>query len=341
MKSKVIFFILIFPIWLAASINLEEDLSNFVLETKKIDVPGYPDAFNPSIINWGGSLLLSFRTRDPITGSTDSIGLTWLDERFNPVGPPYMVDKFFKNPASTSFIQDSRLIGIGNKVYVVYNNYAKVEGGENRRMCISELHYDGVRFSIKEAQCLLEFEGENPSKQEKNWVPFVYQGDLLLAYSLAPHLIFKPLPGSKKCETFAISHPSIFWKWGELRGGTPALLDKDRYLAFFHSCKVMATSHSKGKAITHYFMGAYTFSAHPPFEIKEISPKPIVGKNFYEGPAHNTWKPLRVVFPVGFTQDDQFIWLVYGRQDFESWVVKLDKQKLYQSLIPIQQVSKD
>jgi predicted GH43/DUF377 family glycosyl hydrolase len=85
----------------------------------------------------------------------------------------------------------------------------------------------------------------------------------------------------------------------------------------------------------HYFMGAYTFSSTPPFEITSISPDPIIGKTFYTGPAYKTWKPLRVVFPGGFVCYKDSIWVVYGKQDFEVWVVQIDKEKLFKSLKPI------
>ena len=85
--------------------------------------------------------------------------------------------------------------------------------------------------------------------------------------------------------------------------------------------------------MTHYFMGAYTFSAKPPFQITRISTEPIIGKNFYNGPAYTTWKPLRVVFPTGCLMDEDFIWVTYGRQDFEIWVAKFDKQALLESLV--------
>ena len=97
----------------------------------------------------------------------------------------------------------------------------------------------------------------------------------------------------------------------------------------------MATLHSKGKIIPHYFMGAYTFSANPPFKITRISREPIIGKNFYHGTSYKTWKPLHVVFPGGFVESDGYIWILYGRQDHEIWVAKLDKQKLFDGLIPV------
>ena len=86
--------------------------------------------------------------------------------------------------------------------------------------------------------------------------------------------------------------------------------------------------------MTHYFMGAYLFQDQPPFAIEKISPMPIISPDFYKGPNHKTWKPLRVIFPCGFIYDENFIWVSYGRQDHEAWLIKLDRKKLMKSLIP-------
>jgi hypothetical protein len=84
-------------------------------------------------------------------------------------------------------------------------------------------------------------------------------------------------------------------------------------------------------------MGAYTFSESPPFPLIRISPEPIMGRGFSSGESYLPyWKPVCVVFPGGFIFDDTSIWLVYGRQDHELWVAKLDKQGLLNSLIPIE-----
>src|SRR5690606_8028108 len=72
-------------------INLEERSQDFVLETKRIHIPGYPDAFNPSIVKWLGKNLLSFRFRDKETGNADPLGLVWLDSDFEVKGKPQVL----------------------------------------------------------------------------------------------------------------------------------------------------------------------------------------------------------------------------------------------------------
>ncbi len=321
-------------------IDLETVTQDFIVGTKRIKIPNYPDAFNPSLTRWRGSLLLSFRIYDRKAGTTDKLGLVWLDDDFRQLGPAKIVKVLVPDAGFLSKRQDPRLITVGDRLYIVYNNVLKgVVDRELRRMLIAELHYDGNHFYSGTPTYLSHFEGINDKRSEKNWVPFVYDNNLLLGYSLIPHRILRPLLGADRCENYATSRGSIEWKWGTPRGGTPALLDGDHYIAFFHSSDSMATVHSGGKKIPHYFMGAYTFSAQPPFAITAISPEPIVGKNFYHGNSYKTWKPLHVVFPAGFVFDEHYIWLAYGRQDHEIWIAKIDKKTLLKGLIPVSPIN--
>ena len=202
-------------------------------------------------------------------------------------------------------------------------------------MFVAKMKFDGNEFFIEKVEGLLSYDCEIPDRNEKNWAPFEYNRRLFLTYSIIPHRILEPLgQAGGGCKTFALTDGNIQWEWGDVRGG-PALIVDGQYLAFFHSCKDMKTVQSDGKKITHYFMGAYTYSSNFPFAITGISKAPIVEKSFYTGPLYKTWKPLRVIFPDGFVFDDQFIWITYGRQDHELWIAKLDKQGLLNSLTPV------
>ncbi len=327
---------------LYGEMDLEETLPDFVLESKKIDIPGYPHAYNPSIIRWKGSPLLNFRiTHNPKSPFDSEIGLVWLDEEFHVISTPFFLDTKGLLPIP-SRAEDGRLVQVGEKLYMVYSNNTEekvIRGGF--RVYIGEIICLEDSFELINKECLASFEGENRDIREKNWVPFDYNGNLMLAYSLNPHVIFQPIIGTGSCMTHAISNDLINWDWGHLRGGTPALnMEDSEYLAFFHSSKPMLTAHSEGNTILHYFMGAYTFSATPPFEINRISPEPIVGKGFYSGTPYASYyweKKQRVIFPGGYLYDKDYIWIAYGREDHEIWIAKLHREGLMKSLIPIKQ----
>lgn len=318
--------------------DLEELAQDFVLETKKIEVPGYPIAFNPAIIRWRGMLLMSFKIVPDRKRKYDfEMGIVLLNECFEPISTPQLLNLRDENAIAPNRAEDARLIVINDRLLMIYddNTEEKLSKG-GYRVHVAELFYDGVHFIVDNIECLSKYEGETRELREKAWVPFDYDNNLLLAYSLQPHKIFYPrLDGSGICDTVSCIQGSIQWDLGELRGGTPALLENDQYLSFFHSSRKMATAHSGGNEILHYFMGAYTFSKEPPFTITSMSQDPIIGKNFYNGIDYPPYyKPIRCVFPCGYISDENFIWIAYGRDDHECWIVKLDKPGLLQSLVP-------
>jgi predicted GH43/DUF377 family glycosyl hydrolase len=336
-KFYLIFlFLLTLNPYCTALIDLEEKTQDFILDVKQIHVSRYPHIFNASIVQLPEGLLMSFRhIPNPLLCNNSEIGLVWLDQDFNAISKPQLLD--IRNGPTALRAEDARLISIGNTLYMIYTDYLdRKETRFKRKVFIAEVDYKGPVFALKNQECLEVFEKCPKNKLEKNWVPFDYNGSLTLAYSLLPHRILTPLPGTSICQTIASSEGSINWPWGELRGGTPALKVGDQYLSFFHTVKTTATLQSNGKNIRHYFMGAYTFSLDPPFHITQISPEPIIGKGFYTGRSYIPyWGPLQVIFPCGFIYNDSYIWVTYGRQDHENWVVKLDRKKLFESLVPV------
>lgn len=319
-------------------VDLNEFNENHILENKRIHIPEYPYIFNPSIVRWLDNILMIFRINDAQQKRTNQFGLVWLDENFNPCSQVYLLESRNKSPYLPPNEQDPRFIVYQDNLYIAYNNIIGPVELEMRRIFVAQIQYEKNQFFIENPEILISF--DTPAKRmEKNWVPFIWEDKLLLSYSINPHIVLQPTFKNHQCDLIAKTQFSSQWQWGELRGGTPAQLNGEEYLAFFHSYKDMKTIQSKNAKISHYFMGAYTFSGHPPFNITRISSRPIICDDFYEPPYYKTWKPLRVVFPGGFLMDDNFIWIAYGRQDHEVWIAKLDKTQLLNSLVPVESSS--
>lgn len=331
------FFLLWTSLLQSTLIDLEEQyFKKFVTTTKRIHIPGYPEAYNPSIVRWKGKYLLSFRYQQ--AKYVSYIGLIWLDDSFHPKGAPQLLNMRSSTATAPHRADDARLLTVGNDLYIVYSdNVDSVMTRGGFRVYIARVVSDKDFFTLENVQRLSDFEGESKNIREKNWVPFDYQGKLLLAYSLIPHKIVQPLPNSETCTTVESTTSEISWNWGIPRGGTPGiLLENGQYLSFFHSSIDIATAHSDGKSMLHYFMGAYTFASTPPFSITAISTTPIVSKKFYRGISYKGyWKPVKVIFPCGFVHNNKYIWVAYGRDDHEIWIAQLDKEKLLKSLAPV------
>ncbi|OGN65040.1 MAG: hypothetical protein A2888_03275 [Chlamydiae bacterium RIFCSPLOWO2_01_FULL_28_7] len=158
---------------------------------------------------------------------------------------------------------------------------------------------------------------------EKNWVPFNDGNNFMFAYGLVPHKIMM-LKNFKKNDLHHLTFENnpclsrFYWNFGDPRGGTPAKLVDDSYLAFFHS------SFGKNKKKMNYVMGAYIFDKNPPYKIKKISNFPI----FFE-----SFDKTRIVFPAGFVikkiYGKDYIYLSLGINDSSSKILVIDKEKLF------------
>lgn len=333
-KILILFYVLTLftPKVVNAAIDLDSLAVDFAIKKFQIQIPYYSRAFNPSIVRWKGKILLSFRIPDQDNDWKSCIGLIWLNEDFSPNGYPYILNTRETNPGIPSRSQDARLIvNNSDELYIVFNdNLGKKDRGIPK-MFYAKVWFENNHFLVKNIIPLNNYEGERRKRWEKNWVPFFYNERLLFAYSINPHRIIAPFHHS--CLTIANSKAELIWPWGLERifGGTPALLVKDEYLAFFHSSCGMQSVQSDRERVGHYFFGAYTFEKDPPFRIKKISPSPIIATGMYR-PAISQH---RIVFPGGFMMDDDFIWLTYGRDDHEIWMIKLDKEELLNSLINV------
>lgn len=319
-------------------VDLEESLSECVVDTKQIILKEYPHAFNPSIIRWNERLLMSFRVIPDAKKPFESwLGLVWLDDNLEPASQTQKLELRDPHSWAPSRMEDGRLIEVNGSLFLVYSDnedMAISKGGF--RVYVAKLEEKRGLFTVTHIERLSAFPGNDDNKREKNWVPFVYNNRLLLSYSISPHLVLMPVFNTSMCRMFSYSPTLVPWNWGDLRGGTNAILNGDHYISFFHSCIRMSSIHTP-KECNHYFMGAYTFTHTIPFTITQISKEPIIGKDFYHGAEYKPyWGTVRVVFPCGVTADNDYFWVAYGRQDHEMWITQLDKKKLYKSLIPVE-----
>jgi hypothetical protein len=60
-------------------------------------------------------------------------------------------------------------------------------------MIVAEVSQNGNSFEISAPTPYLFFDGEDINRKEKNWVPFAYENNLYLGYSINPHTIYLKL----------------------------------------------------------------------------------------------------------------------------------------------------
>lgn len=302
-----------------------------VISTKKIELEDFPEAFNPSLIKIESGFLLTFRyCLTPHFPWISYIGIVKLDDDLNVVSTPQLLNTRREDSFNPSQAEDARIFTFNKKNYLIYNDNPDVNliSSQRRDMYLAELQWTDDEFTLSTPLKLTHETKYETVMWQKNWVPFEYKNQLLMSYSLSSHEVLKTDLISGVSKSISNKRSGITWDKGFLRGGTPALLVDGSYLAFFHSSIATTSNSSNGKLMHHYFMGAYTFSSSPPFQIQKISPSPIIADGFYTESSYEK----RVIFPGGFAIVKNKFYIAYGKDDSEIWIAIMDKKKLMKSL---------
>lgn len=309
--------------------------SGMVIATKQISVKGFSSIWNPSIVKIENGFLFTFRyCLAPDYPWISYIGAVLLNDDLEVISKPQLLVTRREGDLTSSQAEDARVFSCDGQIYILYNDNLEVENpiwNHRRDMYLAKITIKGKRVSLEEPLKLFHVDKYQSAKIQKNWVPFDWHGQMLLAYSLNPHEILYPDLNDGKCSQLCLTQDACEWRWGNWRGGTPAVLVDGEYLAFFHSSNFDCTKASNGLTMYHYYMGAYTFSAEPPFGIQSASREPIVAEGFYT----NSQCDKRVVFPGGIEVVGSCIYVAYGKDDAEAWVAIIDKNQLKNSMQPI------
>ncbi len=309
---------------------------NIITSLKKIEFKEFPNAYNPSLLPIESGFLLVFRYNpDPENQSWLSyIGVAELNLSLEPTSQPILLNTRRKNSRTFSQAEDARLFTYRNRLFLIYNDNLTVHAPyyqDRRDIFIAELSKINGTYELS-VPLKLYYEPEYTyCLWQKNWTPFEYQGQLLLSYSLNPHLIIYPNLITGACYPYYETSGTIDWPFGILRGSSSAVLVDGEYWSFFHSSIWTGSKVSPGQEIWHYFMGAYAFASTPPFKITRITQKPIIAEEFYT----LTHREKRVIFPGGFAVLGESIYVAYGKDDCEMWIATLDKQELKKAMISI------
>jgi len=331
MKIKCLIF-LILSTYFFFSLEAKQNPKGLVVSTKRIHLEDFPDAWNPSLIKADFGFLLTFRhCLAPHYPWISYIGIVKLDNDLNVISTPQILNTRDNGSSFPSQSEDARIFTFNKKIYLTYNDNPDAvnpSSSERRDIYISELIWQNDEYFLGAPLKLMHETKYEHVKWQKNWVPFEYGKSLLISYSLAPHEVLKIDISSGVSKPIYNKRNGITWDKGVLRGGTPALLVDDSYLAFFHSSIITKSETTNGHPMHHYFMGAYTFSSKPPFRLQKISPSPIIADGFYTHSSHDK----RVIFPGGFAVVGDQFYVAYGKDDSEIWIAIVDKIKLMKSL---------
>lgn len=315
------------------------DDAEIITRVTNIVIPEVPCAFNPSIVKRNGGYLLAFRD-DPIQQPPPMIqsrvGLVQLGPDFSVEGPISYVN------TGNDHSSDPRLFDYDGKLFTLSNHLTHMS---NTYLC----HLDISCLDPESLETIGVTHLQNPeTPREKNWTPFVYSdeegnNDLYLIYLFNPMTVARfTHPFTGNLEPFVSLGPKLplAWEnaWGQIRGGTPALLVDDEYLVFFHT--YFYSQHKDW-----YVFGALTFEKDSPFRIKKISPYPLLFHSMFKANTRPGWWFERggffknVEYPSGFVEGEEngkkVFYVVCGENDRAITLLTIDKTKLLNQLVSV------
>lgn len=211
--------------------------------------------------------------------------------------------------------EDPRLFVYRDRLWLAYNGAA----------------YNPARFrqhivSLQDGQPTNVFALERYRATDKNWMYFESEGNLYAVYSIDPHVVIR-IDGDK-IEEVARTEPNLtkkIWWYGEPRGGScPWNIGNDEFLTFFQSHYIPYGFYRRV-----YVMGAYVFSAKPPFQIKRVTRAPLLVPETHDVKMH------AVVFPGGAVfRDDKWV-VPFGYNDCESGLAIFSREQVDSLMVPV------
>jgi predicted GH43/DUF377 family glycosyl hydrolase len=250
------------------------------------------NVYNPGVVRWNDGYLMACR----IGGNyNSSVWIGELDARYRPMRRtfveviPYHRGESYEDPRL--FVHDGDLM---------MSCVLAREDSQHQCLCRIEANLRATQFR--------EIASPKGARYDKNWVFFGYEGRLHLVYHAGQgRQEIYSLAGNTPVEAFCTTSP-IRWRWGEVRGGSNAVLFEGNFWTFFHSRFNFPSE-------VRYYMGAYAFEARPPFGITLYTPEPLytpAARSQYLG----QWRPHYVVFPGGLIKDGDD-WLVFSGHNDE------------------------
>lgn len=262
-----------------------------------------PNTFNPGLVEHEGLVRLSLRTEH----GNDRVEnyLCEFDERTATCGEPRRIQfpSGFRR-------EDVRLFVYRGQLHAAYSIYRQ-SVVPKQRYC--RLHLDGTTGGEHQVEY-------NKGWPEKNLMFFEHEHQLYLIHSSQPNHVVLRVEQDRI--TDILSTPSAMqWPFGEVRGGAPPVrLPDGTFLHVFHSSMWCGNRRV-------YFVGAYVFAAHPPFQILKATTSPLLMPGPKAHLLHRVgehWQRFhRVVFPGGAIVRGNELLIAYGHNDLEMCLARL------------------
>lgn len=226
---------------------------------------------------------------------------------------------------------DPRLIWLPNgKLLVVYSSY------NDDRQTPMECMRGGLVIDpdVHPTQFITPIEPfrispPTPARQ-KNWMPFVHEGELYFVANVKPHIIYKWLgPDQEAVQVYENDWVSPWFLPEFKRGNTNIVqLDDGNYLGTFHTVQRSGEMH-------HYDNGCYLFEGKPPFKVLRCSRRCYLPAEAAIEPHFRKKFRITVCFPVGMIRDGEKLLISFGDNDSAVKIAETTVAKMLATTLPV------
>ena len=212
--------------------------------------------------------------------------------------------------------EDPRSLIFQNELLLIVNNAQHEQCRRTMTALFIPLdeHEDLECLSLLTPRRILPLNYEKSRPVEKNWMPFVRDGELYFVYSMNPHLVLHCDTHTGQCVEAATTRYAEEDVPRYLRGGTPCLLLGSYYLTMGHARHVIA-----GVKFV-YTSVLYLFSSDPPFTIMAISPEFFIDEDFE---IHHFQQIIQFVAGLVWDKKEDRVYISYGVADCKSKLFSL------------------
>ncbi len=297
--------------------------------------PGW-SLFNPSVTNDPeGRLVVNIRSSNYVIADDGSYNfqgteddgiirtvnlLTRLDENLatsvvgqipsQPPGPSTRLSRVLG-------CEDVRLLAIGNS----WKALATVRDRNHYERCdIALLSLPSL--DAAEETILSVIPGPDPARHEKNWMPFVVDGELHIMYLCSPTVVGHLDANSQLVVDSSTTGPPSATHF---RGGSQGVPFDDGYLFLVHEVTFFGTQ----RVYSHRFIhvtSAITKNGDRRWDITSLSCP------FY-------FREIGIEFAAGLAVDGGDIVASFGVRDAEAWLVRMSADQVAKQLVPLFRVS--
>ena len=272
-------------------------------------------AYNPSIIEHDGCLLMAYRYHD---GDTLATKLALAQVSFE---GEVISNRTLEMGNGNISVEDPKLFLMDGDIWICW-----VQSTWPNVPVASVVKYG--RLDGNKVVNVHQPTPPQPKAIEKNWCPVVTErGELYFIYEAEPKQIVFRVDNDTITET--LTAPAPAWCYGVIRGGTPPVPYKGKLLRFFHS----GLDNEFDGWRRRYFVGACLMDPVAPFAPVAVSSRPIVFGSEVDGLLREDRSKCRqykgrVVFPGGAVERHGEFILAVGINDSACALLRISPESL-------------